>query len=387
MVAAPVKETIYPQLGPPWYPGPSQTRPTILLPKLASAAGAGDVFYLHPDVAEATRRGRKTYSRHDTHWTGYGAYAGYVGLMRRLQAMGLTDGPRPMSDFVLEPGTGNRPRDLALMLGVASFVPIDFPHLDNPQGAARTKTTYLTPKQDWTSPQVIDTGEAGKPVLLMTRDSFSNELLPFLYSHFSRIVLAHNQDGAWRPDLIDRFKPDVVILEVVEHGLRVSMGEGPPASNEAIARIDHLLASVAPAMHIAGTPTLVRPTPRLVEIMAAAKVTGTCNLEIAKLTPGEDGEATFAGSGWISGVTEWRPSPEGLLGLKGPGGVIVGPIVVDKVRPDVGTFFREPRAAQSGFVANFAIHKLVAGRYDAMLYRRVSRGWIACVGKQTFTVP
>src|SRR5579859_5645299 len=135
VVAAPVKETIYPQFGPAWYPGPSSQRSTLLLSKLARDAGVGDVLYLHPYVAQATRNGQKTFSRHDTHWTGYGAYAGYAGLMGHLQALGLTEGPRPMSDFIVETSHAkNRPRDLALMLGVASFVDIDFPHIDNPGG-------------------------------------------------------------------------------------------------------------------------------------------------------------------------------------------------------------------------------------------------------------
>lgn len=391
VVAAPVKETLYPQFGPAWYAGPSSQRSTLLLAKLARDAEAGDVLYLHPFVAEATRRGEKTFSRHDTHWTGYGAYAGYAGLMNHLHALGLTEGPRPRSDFILEPGgQKNRPRDLALMLGVASFVDIDFPHIDNPAGEAKIKTTYLGPKTDWTAPQVIDTGEADKPVLLMTRDSFSNEILPMMLPHFSRIVLAHNQDGAWRPDLIDRFKPDIVILEVVEHGLRVSMSDGPTPSKEAVTRIDHALAA-SPALAGSGAPTLAAPNSKLAAIMAGATITGTCNLEIVDFKPGTDGEATFMGSGWISGTSDWRPSPKGFLALRGEGAaagaVLAGPIQVDKPRPDVGNYFKNPRMVASGFVGTFAIHKMAPGRYDAMLYRQVSGGWIGCVGKQTVTMP
>jgi len=85
--------------------------------------------------------------------------------------------------------------------------------------------------------RVIDTGQAGKPVLLMTVDSFSTALLPFLYSHFSRLVIAHNQEGTWREDLIERFKPDLVVLEVIESGLPASLAPAPPASVAARGRI------------------------------------------------------------------------------------------------------------------------------------------------------
>jgi len=76
--------------------------------------------------------------------TGYGAYAGYVGLMNRLHAMGLTDGPKPLSDFQKVDLGALGPRDMALMLGVASLVRLDYPHLDNLPGEARRHITYLT---------------------------------------------------------------------------------------------------------------------------------------------------------------------------------------------------------------------------------------------------
>lgn len=386
VVAAPVKETIYPEFGPAWYRGPSDSRPTIVLPKLARAAGVGEVLYLGPSVAEATRRGLKTYSRHDTHWTGYGAYAGYVGLMQKLHAMGITDGPRPVSDFELVGGDQRtRPRDLALMLGAASFVDIDFPHIDNPKGLAKIKLTYLSDKQDWTAPQVIDTGEVGKPVLLMTRDSFSNELVPMMLSHFSRIVLAHNQDGAWRPDLIERFKPNVVILEVVEHGLRVSMGDGPNPSVNAMARIDHTLGvatpSVGPVM-----PGLAPPDAATVAALTAA-TPAHCNVESWSLTPGMKGEGSLKVSGWITELGSRITSPNGTLRLQGPGVDLVAPIRVDISRPDVANVFHNPSAEHSAYVGSFLVAKMPPGTYQATVYRRSRDGWISCLAKQPVIAP
>jgi len=104
------------------------------------------------------------------------------------------------------------------------------------------RITHLDAKTDWTGLRLIETGQTGKPVLLITLDSFSNALMPFLYSHFSRIIAAHNQDGFWRPDLIERFQPDIVAMEVLENGLQVSMGEAPPAAPEARARVAQAVA-------------------------------------------------------------------------------------------------------------------------------------------------
>ena len=390
IVTPPSKETTYPLHGPAWYRGPSPDRPSIALPKLARATGSGEVLYLYPQVKQATDAGWKTFSAHDTHWTGYGAYAGYVGLMNRLHAMGLTEGPRPLSDFQKVDLGPLGPRDMALMLGVASFVHLDYPHLDNLPGAAKRHITYLSKKVDWTGPQVIDTGEVGKPVLLMTRDSFSNELVPFLYSHFSRIVLAHNQDGFWRQDLIDQYKPNIVIWEVIESGLRLGEGVGPPASAEAVARIDRVLGSVAPprpSPQAAVMPTLVPPDAKMAAILASAQTSGNCNLELANLTPGQGGEATFATSGWFSELGTQVTAPEGFIVLKGPGGAFVGELRMDKRRPDVAAYFKNPFGEQSGFVRTFYIRKLPAGVYTLSLYRRAGAGWIGCAGKPTVTAP
>lgn len=256
MLIPPDKEAAYPQYAPAWF-RLDPDRAAVRLAHLAERAGVGDVVYPQAEITAAAGRGVKAYSRHDTHWTGPGAYEGYAALMRRLQAMGIGQGPRPVAAFTPLTGAAReRPRNLALMLGVASFVPIDYPELGDPAAEAGLATTYLTDQVDWTKPRVIDTGQVGKPVLLMTMDSFSNALLPFLYGDFSRIVLAHNQDGAWRPDLIERFQPDVTVLEVVESGARVAMGAAPPPSAEARARIAAVLADPAARPALPARPPL-----------------------------------------------------------------------------------------------------------------------------------
>jgi hypothetical protein len=272
------------------------------------------------------------------------------------------------------------------MLGVASFVDIDFPHIDNLKGEAKAKTTFLTDKQDWTAPQVLETGEVGKPVLLMTRDSFSNELLPFLYSHFSRIVLAHNQDGPWREDLIDRFKPDLVILEVVEHGLRVSMGDGPAPSTAAIGRIDRMFAT-------AGLGN-VRPPPGLTPIdaktlagLGAARPAQRCSVDIANLARDPSGGGTLNVAGWISEFGLWNASRDGKVRFQGPGVDLTGPIRIELPRPDVAQALHYPAAGSSGYSRAYPLAKLPAGAYRLTVYRRSNKGWIACVAPQPLSLP
>jgi hypothetical protein len=257
VLLAPDKEEIYPDQAPAWFQL-DPDRNAMRFARLAAASQAGDVIYPAPQLAKQAAWGLKVYEPTETHWTGLGAYQGYVALMRTLQARGLTDGPRPIEAFSEPADTPARPRNLALMLGVAGLVKTEFPQLADPATEARLKITYLTAKQDWTAPQLIETGEVGKPTLLLVRDSFATALLPFLYAHFSRIVLAHNQDGFWRQDLIDRFHPNVVVTEVIASGSRFVMSGSPPASPEAQTRI---AAAVARASARRNAPSAPAPIP------------------------------------------------------------------------------------------------------------------------------
>jgi hypothetical protein len=290
VLVPPDKEEVYPEHAPAWF-RLDPDRDAMRLSRLAAASGAGEVLYLAPVMARPARWGLKLYDRYDTHWTGLGAYQGYVALMTRLEAMGaVKEGPRPLEAFreLATPRTGD-PRNLALMLGVASFVRPDFPQFDDPPAERHVQTTRLTGSRDWTEPQVLDTGAGGKPVLLMTRDSFSTALLPFLYGHFSRIVLAHNQDGPWRQDLIDRFKPDVVVSEVLASGVAFEEAGGPAASPEALARIDAAL-----RRPLAAVPPAAPPKGKVIEGSEAAdRLDGT---------PGDDAISGHGGDDVIRGL-------------------------------------------------------------------------------------
>lgn len=256
LLIGPDKEMIVPQYGPRWYQGPDLNRPAPLLTRLNATAQAGEIVDPGPVLRRQARWGLNVYNPYETHWTGLGAYEAYVLVMRRLAAAGVTDGPRPLEAFSEITDDPHKPRNLSEMLGIADFADADYPQFRDP--TVNSRTVWLTDKQVWTAPQIIETGQVGKPVLLMLRDSFSLALLPFLEGHFSRIVLYHHQDGFWRPELVERYRPDVVIFEVIESGLPWVMSGSPPASPAAQARIAQALAAphrLAPARARAAGPS------------------------------------------------------------------------------------------------------------------------------------
>ena len=382
--AAPMKEMIYPEYTPSWFTGVDPERAGMELPRLAKLSGAGEVIYLGPAVLAAKQRGETVFSRHDTHWNGYGAYAGYAALMTRLNELGLTEGPWPRDRYPKVEAKGG-PYDLAVMSGVASFVDFEFPHFTNPEVERTIQTTYLTTSSDWTKPMIIDTGQTGKPVLLMTRDSFSVEMQSLLYSHFSRLILVHDQDGFWRPDLIAKYKPDIVLLEVLEAGLPMAMDSRGdlPAPPETLVRIEKAVMSTAAARR---APHMGRTPRTLAALMDAAAPASHCNLEVATLMSGYGGVATFSTGGWISEAVDPPTSPKGLIRVKGAGADFVAPIAVDRARPDVAAFFKMPAAGPSGFTGEFVLLGAPVGAYEASVYRKTQTGWIVCKGIQPLAV-
>lgn len=379
---APLKETVYPQFGPWWLKGAAPDHAALRMPPLVEASGAGVLVSPSKAMDVARNAGEPVYSRHDTHWTGYGAYVGYVALMQRLHAMGLTEGPRPRSDFPPAPRRTLRqtPRDLAKMLGVADYVDIRYPEFVNLGDLKRSKTIWLTPIKDWSKPHVIETGASGKPVLLMTVDSFSQELVPFLYSHFSRIVVVHNEEGTWREDLIDRYHPDIVVLEVVEGGLKFSMRGGPAPSAGALARIESAL-----PVEIEGLPVLSPASAKDLQRIARARAAEVCNVERVELQR--------AGTSQVLAVGGWHAGGDaaGLVRVVGPGGALMAPLDFSLPRPDVADAFDQPKMSDSGFDQAFVMDA-APGEYAVSVFRRAAStgpgtgGWVECRASQPVIV-
>lgn len=223
MLLAPVKEDIFPEFRPYWMPRERVATEFDDLVSKTRNMGIDRLVDPRPALL-ATKAEKKIWHKYDTHWTGLGAYVAYAALMDRISQDIPDLVPLPLSSFTpTPPGPARQPRDLSLMLGVSDFLKhggvsfVTFP-IHNP-----AQTIFLSDRKDWTAPQVICTGAAGARTLLWIRDSFGSEMLPMLKPHFSRIVMVHAQDGFFRQDLIEKFKPDVVVLEIIETGARHTM--------------------------------------------------------------------------------------------------------------------------------------------------------------------
>jgi hypothetical protein len=222
---------------------------------------------------------------------------------------------------------------------------------------------FLTARQDGYGDRIIETGRAGKPVLLMTGDSFSWQLLPFLYPHFSKIVVSHIVQGFFRLDLIETHAPDFVLLEVHERQVRKAM-DGPVIG-------------------------LIAPRPR-VDIAASTSpnqaANGSCALDGFARAVNEAGQHTIEASGWAvdpgngrvpDSVTLLLQSAESAYSATFPGGLD---------RPDIAAAFHTPSLQYSGFDLVADVGKMTPGSYKAYLLEHFGSQSLFCTTPKTLDI-
>jgi hypothetical protein len=212
---APNKERVYPEHLPPGLrPLRPESRLAQIIPRLR-AAGL-DVLDLRPAVTAGKAAGR-TYMKTDTHWNGYGGLLGASALIAALTPrfpalepldpagyeLAVTDRPGgDLSEMLLLPDLRREPDVSARSRGAAlarPAAPGDYPDpADHPE---RERAAYETDRKDW-------------PRVVFFHDSFARAMQAHAAERFSRSVFLWTH--ALVPFVIEKERPDVVVLEVVE---------------------------------------------------------------------------------------------------------------------------------------------------------------------------
>ena len=219
ILPAPRKETIYPE----HLPYSIQSVTNTEFDQFVEASRTNSNFRFI-DVRRELKERKKTaplYNNYDTHWNAQAAFIAYLEIVKNLKGMKL--GPLAMlqpDQLTLHPAPPGRvPGDLALMLGIEQFVTRSAMEYLPETGTTET-VQFLSGRTDPDSPQLIITGIKNAPTLFFVRDSFGNGLLPYFRDSFSMIIVTHFQDGTFPSELIEKFHPDVFLIEVQERGTR-----------------------------------------------------------------------------------------------------------------------------------------------------------------------
>lgn len=192
VVVCPNKETIYPEHLPRSL---APVGPTTRLDQLM------DRMRRHPELPVVdprpalleTKGTHPVYYLTDTHWNNLGGFVAYREIMRVLERQRPELAPLGLEDFDVEelPWAGGG--DLAVMITM--------------KGHANDIRLELRPKPEAT---------VGRPKLgtaLVFGDSFLWGFHPYLERHFGKVEV---REGSFSYEEIEKVRPDVVIVEVVE---------------------------------------------------------------------------------------------------------------------------------------------------------------------------
>jgi alginate O-acetyltransferase complex protein AlgJ len=218
VVFAPSKHTIYPEEMPDTYtraPGPSRLEQ--LVEYLKANHSPVHVLDLTEPLLAAKREGVRLYQKTDTHWNDRGAWVGYQAVMAAVRKQ--VPSVRVLSADEFEAVTRTRPgMDLAGLLGLNDQFREESLDLK-----ARIPLRLPYVEQDVVEPFTVNASAPGQPGVVVFRDSFFTQVLPWLAESFGRG--AYFWQYGFNPSIIETEHPAIVIQEFAERKLVLPASE------------------------------------------------------------------------------------------------------------------------------------------------------------------
>lgn len=217
MVLVPSKEAIHPEHLPGWMTRlTDKTAMEQMTDHLRAKAGFEWV-----DVTGALQDGRKrerVYLKTDTHWNRYGGYCGYRAIMAPLTNMFPAVVLPPDADFKL--GYWEIPGgDLAQIMSLRPLISEENVIMT----PARSPRANPVPYGGRDLPDLLsELPDTNLPRAIVYRDSFAQDLIPYLSEHFQRVVYSWARQGI-ENRLLKEEKPDVVIHILSDRLLRMGI--------------------------------------------------------------------------------------------------------------------------------------------------------------------
>ncbi len=225
-VVAPNKHLIYPEHLPAAINRVSKQSRVDQLVAHLTAHTTVTVLDLRPPLLRA-KRWRQAYDKTDTHWNAFGGYIGYRAIQGRLATWlpGARELELPMTAFVVRRRPGG---DLAQNLDMRDILEEPSVELNHPI-ADCVVTAGIPPDADnviRNSRAFSTRCERAQYRLLMFRDSYAVELMPYLSESFAYVyyVPATPVPLSSIQELVREHQPDVVIEQRASRWLRTPQG-------------------------------------------------------------------------------------------------------------------------------------------------------------------
>ena len=215
-VVVPNKETVYGEWFPPY------------LKKVRNRTGLDEfVDYLktHTNVdvvdlrqALLLEKKRRVFYKTDTHWNEYGAFLAYREIMKSVSRWFPVASAETLTDFDMERKT-EAGGGLAVLVGGYEFLKEEKIYLVPRKGR---KAHMAEVNSDDREPFAMSQDDKRLPRALVFRDSFFNDIIPFISEQFqyARYYWQRWDDETPIREIIEETRPDIVIEEVVERKIK-----------------------------------------------------------------------------------------------------------------------------------------------------------------------
>lgn len=185
----------------------SECRPAMQLIRALRSSTAIDPVYPHDELV-AERDSRDTYHAVGTHWNFFGGFIAYRRLAREIAKR--IDIPVVNIDEITFLPSRIHAGDLGVRLDPEPVTP----ELRCCVSFSKSKLLFENANYGRGNVAIYENLDVTLPKAVIFRDSSSAWILPFLSESFSRIVAVSSPHVYY--ELIDREKPDIVILEMIE---------------------------------------------------------------------------------------------------------------------------------------------------------------------------
>ncbi len=181
-----------------------------------------------PILLAKNNSNKDVYYSVDTHWNYYGAFVAYVAIIKKLQ-VDFPNIKNPLTENEVNWNTlYNEEGDLAKLVSLnhqltrKDYYPAH-PNINNAKKIINTSSVGYA----MSGPILTyDSTDSLAPKMLMFRDSYANNLIPFLSTHFSQH--SYVWSTLFYPKIIISQKPNLVITEMMESTINELLKENPP---------------------------------------------------------------------------------------------------------------------------------------------------------------
>lgn len=223
LLITPNKETIYPEYYNDRYKKVSEESRQDQLLKYLRKNSNIDVVDLRESL-KAEKKREILYLKTDTHWNELGAYFGYKGLTEEIHKYIPTIKPLELDKFdIKKEHREAQGGDLANMLSLSKSYGDEYVLVNHKDG--KKAIPNMQPKYGLMNGYVLENPNKSLPKLLMFRDSFTINMIPYISEHFSESV--YEWTHYFHANAVKEVKPDIVIHQIVERNLDQLLIDNP----------------------------------------------------------------------------------------------------------------------------------------------------------------